>query len=244
MNNVKITGLATVHGHAPVSTSPVARKVLAAIRTSAYARTNIPFGRGSKQRWCENVDTYFRVTGFAYNIISRLPAGYYTDANCYGGEGTVHSIVVQLPTRRGKERYYAGYKDPYNKDAAVIDLGSVCDTKEEAARDADYMAQAYAEECREHDAQFMAEQDIESARGEIAEARKAHSALCNEIRAVSRMQFSLLDGSTPPARLSGHPSAICQALRASLRQLRKQAAQAIKVIKARRDDPWSAVSDY
>jgi hypothetical protein len=105
------------------------------------------------------------------------------------------------------------------------------------------MAEQYAEECKDHDAKFQAEQDIEQAKDAIALLRAEHSELCAEMRAASRVQFRLLEpNDLPPARLLGEePSAICKALRAQLKGLQDAVRHEVKTIKERQENYHSAV---
>jgi hypothetical protein len=192
-------------------------------------------------RYCDNVSAYFRESGDAHKIISLRHTGWYVTNDC---DEVTRGIVLQIPARHGVAQYVAAYTDPWNDNAASVDLTETHATPEGAARAANSLASSYAELCRDDDAKFQAEQQIESAKESIAVARAEHSELCAEMRRAQRVQFDLLTpGDMPPARLTERaPSAICKALRKQLEQLRDHVTDEIKKIRERRDNPWSAIN--
>jgi hypothetical protein len=193
-------------------------------------------------RYCDNVNAHFREAGDAHKIISLRHTGWYVNQFC---DETTRGIVLQIPARHGVAQYVAAYTDPWNDNAASVDLTETHATPEQAARAANSLASRYSELCRDDDAKQQAEQDIESAKESIAVARAEHSELCAEMRRAQRVQFDLLTpGDLPPARLTERaPSAICKALRKQLEQLRNEVVREIKTIRERRDNPWTAVSN-
>lgn len=193
-------------------------------------------------RWCDDLDAFFRDVKKATDIGRRFQFNGYGTRNDDMSEATV-GLVCQLPARAGKPCYVAGYSDECNDGMGCVDLRETYSDEMECARAADRLAELYAELRRDDDAKDRAEQDIESARDDIAMLRAEHTQLAREMRLAQRVQFDLLDASyVPPARLSDRaPSAICKALRAQLKQLRTDVQRAIKTIKARRDNYWTAV---
>jgi hypothetical protein len=191
-------------------------------------------------RWCEALDSVFRVT--LARDVENVPRslkhdGYYTDNQ---QDSATQALVLSLT----HGRFLAGITAPYDDNCGMVDVRQVYTSELDAARAADSIAARYAEDCRDGDAKQLAEMDIESAHDVIALARAEHSQLAKEMRAATRVQFDLLDASyVPPGHLlAREPSAICTALRKQLRALRDDVASAIKTIKARRENYWSAVS--
>lgn len=174
------------------------------------------------KRWIENISRGLRIAGEAHEITTRLPLGYYVDQFC---DETVRGLVVQLPARHGRPQYVAAVADPYNKDCALVDFADVTDDKADAARWADGMADRYADDAREFSAKDQAERDIEDAREEIKAAHDRHRELMRGLRVCDC------------------PTAI-GALRTEARRARSDAHNAIKTIRARMDNYWSAVDHY
>jgi len=115
-------------------------------------------GDSSQYAWIENTSAVgLRRVGFADEICRYIAhRGWYTDSDFQ--DEVYRGAVYQLPGRKGKARYLAGYDDPNNKGAAFICLDWIegeklpdsYDTKDEgakieAARRADCIAQRAAE---------------------------------------------------------------------------------------------------
>ena len=178
-------------------------------------------GRGKNgEAYLDNFDS-FRECGDASDIVKRLPLGYYLDN--FQNDKLI-ACVVQLPARRGASQYYPATRHS-DIDGFTVYLDDVCDDKEEAARLADGYAESVAEQYREDDIRYQAEQQIEQARDLIAECRKEHSQLASEIR---------ITGQSSPA--------ICAALRRELLSYRQEVRAAIKQIQLLTAEPWRAVS--
>lgn len=96
----------------------------------------------------------------------------------------------------------------------------------DAMRAAHGYAERAAEECREDDAKQRAEDDIYQARESIREARENVAALVADIRAAGAL-----------------PAAICKVTRAALRMERTALHVALRTVKERRADYWSAVEN-
>jgi len=149
-----------------------------------------------------------------------------TECTGCGGAGFVGEDNDTCADCDGEGRtftYAAAVKDPYNTHSVLVDREQVYDDIDECARQADCLTERFAEDAREDDAKFQAEQQLESAIEAIASARKEHSKL---IGAVLKFR----DGS--------YDNAACTAQRAGLRS--EVAAQARR-IKKLRAEPWTAV---
>jgi hypothetical protein len=188
-------------------------------------------------RWAENPDDHLRFTGLASDLGRLGHNGWYVDSF---QDETARGVVYQLPARNGKCLYLAGVADVYNahkngSGPAMIEVREdgnpyVYDDKEDAARNADSLAEAYAESAREHDAKQLAETEIEDKTREIASTR-------NEIRElVGEMRSMRADG----LRVLVTPS-ICGHLWSAIARHRREIHQAYKRIAALKDNYWNAV---
>lgn len=223
-------------------------RILSNIRASAKSRTWQAIGetvkRGSLKgcRWMDFADEYLRDCGNVQDIMrghrAYFHSGYYADNH---QDGVIVPCVFQLPSRNGKELYAPSVRDPWNNGVAV-DLSDLRDTKEEAAKAADALAESWSEECRDDDAKQLAESEIESELDSIAVARADHSALAKEYREATRMQFEMFrEGDAPPARMCGQFPALCGAVRKQMIGLREQVHDSIKHVKALRENHWISV---
>jgi hypothetical protein len=162
-----------------------------------------------------------------------VPALYVQEEDCAqcDGSGTCHDTERgddNCPECDGdgkKRNYFAAVRDPCNEGCAIVDFGAATDDATEAARDAHALAERYAEDCREDDAKFQCEQQIEQACDDIRMARRKHSALIREWLAADVGEFVLVDNALSDA---------CAALR-------RQVSKAHKRIKLLRNEPWLAV---
>lgn len=113
---------------------------------------------------------------------SRNMGGWYADAD--NGE-TYTGHVWQLPAHDGTPRYVAGYTEGDTRRHVSRDSGYVMleltsngralelyETKEEAARAGDSLAEHYAEEAREYSERWQEASDADSDRDEAREALK------------------------------------------------------------------------
>lgn len=162
----------------------------AALKTASSARSRCTYypktsgaGGGATRaaygaramRWVELPATCgLRFVGYASDIVTRLPTGYYLDAFCE--LETVRGVVYQLPARNGVARFVAGIDDPYNtaaddggaayisleiyesepcRDAWETDAADL-DACRDAASAADGIAERYAEDAREYDTAWQA----------------------------------------------------------------------------------------
>lgn len=162
---------------------------------------------------------------------SRTPSGYYLDPE--GGGETVCGVVYQLPGRKGRAQFVAGYADPYNGNPGQgpaclwfgqifesdpysgADLGRGDGAKAEAAQAADSHAEAMAEEEREYQTAWRAGSRWADLKAEEEEARAEALAILAERRKAR--------GLDP----SGFP-ALCAALRGQVAALCRQIAKSRK----------------
>lgn len=77
----------------------------------------------------------------------------------------------------GASTYRAAVADPWNDGAVLVDNGDTFDNIEACAYAADALAGRYAEDGRDDDAKFQAEQQIESAVEDIHRIRREYSRL-------------------------------------------------------------------
>ena len=127
-----------------------------------------------RARWCENLSAYFREHGPADKVIRLNHKGWFID-NLQ--DETIRGAVYRLPP--GK--FLAVAMDPWNEGAGMIE-NCVYDCEKDAARNADRIAEIYAENARQDDAKFQAEVQIENAKELIANARETVRELIAGIR--------------------------------------------------------------
>ena len=148
-------------------------------------------------------------------------SGWYSRPDDY--DSTVYGVVYQLPARDGQSRFVAGYKFSENDGGPVLDLGKVYtsesggtwgsaqddDAAQDAARAADSMAKAAAEEEREYQTAWRAGSDYAQERETVTETRASLRKLLSERRAAMR---------NPAITDSGY-FALCDAIRAQVRSM-------------------------
>lgn len=163
-------------------------------------------------RWCDEIDGSY--------IKHR---GWYIDSH---QDETARGIVLTLPRRRG---YLAGIAAPFNFNRedmvgpAIIEVGEIYATAEEAARGADHITERYAEDAREGDAKFQAEQQIETALEEASGLRQEIVALVQGIR----------DSKLNPV--------VCARLTEDIRAILAEKTELYERIEELTDNPWKAV---
>lgn len=181
--------------------------------------------RSRRLRWIENASKGLRVVGYADKIASLRHQGWLTDPL---GDGEVaRGAVLRLTRAAGDARFLAAIEDPCNPDCYIVSMerfDSDCD----AAREADRMAEAYAEAERDYQTRDTAACMIESDREEIRHARAAHATLVREIRSMHGFTSDV--------------PAICKALRAQLRQHRDTVRLRISEIRRLQEDPYAWLS--
>lgn len=163
-------------------------------------------------RWVESADDAgLRFVGFADELCRSIDhKGWFTDEF---QDGTLRGVVYQLPARKGRALYVGGYADAWNKGAALLDFSRVeygeiggaewaddGDAQKEAARIGDGMAETAAEDEREY-------QQAWQAGNEYADLGEEARSLRQRAREVIQQGRGL-----------ELPSAVCKALRDSLRR--------------------------
>lgn len=125
---------------------------------------------GDNVFFCECPDTYLRRVGFAdqHSRAIKHTGWWLTD----DGDGeSARGVVFQLPARNGKPRFISGIADPFNNGAAIISL-ELFDDKADAAINADWLAERYAEKERDYNRAWRAGQEYSELGSTIAQARK------------------------------------------------------------------------
>lgn len=184
-------------------------------------------GKGS--RFCgndglafvEEGECGFRFVGASGKILSNLRhRGWYVDNF---QDGVTQGVVYRLP----HGRFVAGASGPWNCDkdgfGPFLMENAVFEDEEEAARQADRVAERYAEFCREDDLKEQAKVRIEDAKESIGNIRE-------EIR-------SLVAG----IRESTLAESVCSQLRRDIRRLRREIHNEWKRIRTLETEPWRIV---
>ena len=139
----------------------------------------------TRGRWVEEPRKIgLRLVGTPSDILTRsdVPRGYYLDSDCFE---SVKGVVFKLSSKRGTERYLAGYADPYNGDGegdgpAWLST-EVFATASEAAREADHVAERYGDSAREYADAYLAGQN---ARGAAIASRAVAGEYADSVRTV------------------------------------------------------------
>lgn len=182
--------------------------------------------RSRRLRWIEHVSKGLRVVGYADKIAHLDHQGWFTDPRGDGGE-VARGAVLRLTRAAGDARFLAAIADPWNPDCYIASMERF-DDADEAAHDADSMAEAFAEAERDYQTRDTAACMIEADREEIRETRKTFSAIVAEMRAMRELARD-----TP---------VICKALRAQLHSLRATVRKDIRNIRKLREDPYAWLS--
>ena len=198
-------------------------------------------------RWTEDARaTGLRFVGFADQLIERLGHGWFSDVD--GDGDTYRGAVWQLPARKGRARYLAGYREgnetrskgwhdaAYMSDhgAGRLDVSRIFQaargencadrdhygTHRDAARAADSIANREAESAREYNEAWRDGSRFASLRETIADARREALALFADMRRARRSGFvATSDG-------LAIDTPICRALRRSIVELVAQISDA------------------
>ncbi len=190
------------------------------------------------QIYSEQLDQYGADLGPVNTIFPRVfgHAGWYAD-NYQDARIVAHVCrmrspwgTLYIPATRNTDCdgtvHYFGDVERVPKGATEEEHDSAC---REAARSADHYAEKEAEECREDNAKWQAEEDIRQAREEIHEVNKAVLALAREMKQYGPIL---------------KPRYICEALRAQIAGYLRDRAEQFKIIKEREDNYWSACPGY
>lgn len=187
-----------------------------------------PDGTRDRYRWVENASRGLRIAGDAHSILPRLRhTGWHLDP--LGTGETVCGSVLMLPGKDRMPRYVPAIRDPYNADCYTVDFHNIHDDASEAARDADGMAERYAELERDFNIRESAKLRAEDLRDEASELRARHRAAIADMRAVRDVA-------------NDAPNA-CALLRDALRGMRQRIRDALKEAARLESDPYSIMQE-
>lgn len=192
-------------------------------QTDDSMRENSPHAYNYERKYFADKFPDWRNVGFADEIIRLEHTGWYCD---YFYSETVRGTVLQLPARHGEPHYIPAISWTDRDGVTVWPLDSY-DDKEDCARAADSYAEHAAELDREAAIEDQAEQDIEAAKDDIAEARGFVHALIKDIRDSANIK-----------------PGICSVLRARIASERETVRQAVETIRKRRDEPYTAIERF
>ena len=153
---------------------------------------------GYKLRFVENPAAGLRIAGTAGSLAGLRYSGWYADSfqdSLYIGH------VYQLPAKKGKPRYLAGYMESDN-GGHVIDFNSIFEDERAAVYHADNLAEIMADRARVCDEHYHAGGRAADLQNTIKEARKESRELIAAIKAAGNFE-----------------SAICKALKGSVKGL-------------------------
>jgi len=135
-------------------------------------------------RWIENVSAGLRFVGHADDLVRSIRhKGWYADNF---QDETYRGCVYQLPARHGVPQFVGGYSDPNNDDCALLSF-YLYDEKEDAARAADLIAEARADEQRQYNEAWQAGSEYADLKTEISSNRRALIELIRERKELCRL---------------------------------------------------------
>jgi hypothetical protein len=181
----------------------------------------------SRAYYCDAIPRGLRQCGDMGDILKgrSQATGYYSDNFA---EGTCIGFVVQLPARHGVSQYIPGVRMTDSDGVTLYPLDA-SDNVEDAARSSDHYAERLAEDAREQDAQYQAEQQIENAKETIEDARASRRSI---VAAMRQARATSVDA----------PRVLCDVLRKELSDLKRSSRKAYKRIQTLTDNYWEAVS--
>lgn len=132
---------------------------------------------GRKARWIEKAEAMgWRIVGFADEICRHINhRGWYTRDEPYDRDDILRGAVIALPSRGGKRVLLAGYEDACNPGCYLVEASPVYgdiegdshkEGCEQAAREADRLAEIVAEHERECNSAW---DELSAARSEFAD---------------------------------------------------------------------------
>lgn len=138
-------------------------------------------------RWLEYASRGLRVRGASHDIARSEDrpraidhTGWFTD-NVFQDE-TVHGVVIQLPTHKGKLRFLPAVSDPNESDSFFVDFSDLQSDLLECALCADRNAEIFAEYEREYRRVESAKSQIEDLTADITDRYAAFKTLAREVR--------------------------------------------------------------
>jgi hypothetical protein len=142
-------------------------------------------GRGERGELYRDTFDGWRVVGDAHEVIRLGYTGWLCDAH---GDNLAVGVVVQLPARDGRPRYFPAVRWT-DQDGVTIYSADETDEKETAARWADHEAERYAERAREFEERERERESLEekarAAVEEIGTIAGAQFETARELRAIS-----------------------------------------------------------
>lgn len=178
-------------------------------------------GNRSPDAWYCDQWPALRDCGPASDFLTyRAAIGFYSDP---WFDSVVSGRVFQLPARHGVKQFIAGIEST-GYDVKTLYIGEIFDDPKDAAMRAQEYAERVAESDLECAAKDAADQDIERLHDEARDAIKSFCALKHELH----------------ADLSPHIHAV---VADTLRRYRNEVSDAMKRVRALRDNFWLAVED-
>jgi hypothetical protein len=173
----------------------IARRVLAGTSGNWHKRHN-----GEQVYFCDTWPAGWRDLGDVHAIrdsgfVSIRHNGWYADDM---QSALIIGRVLQLPAARDGSPRYVPATHSSEWDGVTLYLNDVCDNLRDAVFRADRCAEIQAEESRDDNAKFQAEQRIESLREDISTARKACLTLLREMRPFRKTSNLVVDGAVYP----------------------------------------------
>lgn len=161
-------------------------------------------------------------------------------------------VRVRIPRRRARDerieadeegtfsrvRFMEGVRSTWGTDYVSRKSRDLHDTPRDCAVSADEEARAYAEESREADAKYHAEEETKTLRDQIKEDRREIAEIVAERREIKRQAVPDLFREAIPAPRA---NALCRAISARVGDLKESIAKAQKRIEALENNFWFSV---
>jgi hypothetical protein len=164
---------------------------------------------------------------------------------------TAYGIVisVRIPRKRAgldkvaadesgtftRVRFVEGVRDSWGNCFLSRKSSDLHDDERDAAASADSEAESHAEECREGDAKYQAEREIEEAREEIKSTRAEVLAILHERKTIN--QTNLFEDRT----FRREVSAVCRAIRSQVSALLARVSKLRARVETLEGNYWAAV---
>ena len=173
-----------------------------------------------RKYYCDELPNW-RNSGYADEVNRNInDRGWFAD---HWLDETIRGVVLQLPAQKKEPQYIPAIV--WSDSNGVTVWPKDCyTTAEECARTADSYAETAAEESREYRAKEQAGQDIETLKEEISESRETLHTLIQDLRKSETLQ-----------------PAICDVVKKSIIECRREVAEKVNRIRALRDNFWVSV---
>jgi hypothetical protein len=220
------------------------RKGFALTSYKRFPSANAGWSQDRKQFYTSNPENSgFRKVGSMETLRPnyRENSGWYCDSYQYE---TATGLVYQLPSRAGcmilvpcihlsESGEYIFAMDESVTTERVTDEYDLEEIAKDVVMTAHRNAERYAEDAREYDAKDRAEQQIETAREEIASARTMRRKIVAELRYLRHLL---------PASGEGFAT-VCESIVMRIDDLKQLSAKAYKRIAELESNYWSAIND-